>query len=105
MLAEDLPGDAPLAMTWDDLADLATRHVVCGHSATHASSASVRTPADVERQVHRPLARLTEVIGRLPAGWAWLGGTPFDPSAPGDAAVAAAGVRWWTSNAAVQRLA
>jgi len=105
VLDEDLPGDAPLAMTWDDLADLAGRHVVCGHSATHASSASVRTAADVDRQVHRPLARLTEVIGRRPAGWAWLGGTAFDPAAPGDAAVAAAGVRLWTSNAAVQRLA
>ncbi len=104
VLDEDLPGDAPLAMTWDDLADLAGRHVVCGHSATHASSASVRTAADVDRQVHRPLARLTEVIGRRPAGWAWLGGTPFDPAAPGDAAVAAAGVRLWTSNAAVERL-
>ncbi|QNG37149.1 hypothetical protein F1C76_11590 [Geodermatophilaceae bacterium NBWT11] len=104
VLDEDLPGDAPLAMSWDALADLATRHVVCGHSATHASSASVRTPADVDRQVHRPLARLTEVIGRRPAAWAWLGGTPFDPAAPGDAAVAASGVRLWTSNAAVERL-
>jgi hypothetical protein len=105
VLDEDLPGDAPLAMTWEALADLATRHVVCGHSATHASSASVRTSADVERQVVRPLARLTEVVGRRPAAWAWLGGTPFDPAAPGDAAVAAAGVRLWTSNAAVERLA
>ncbi len=105
VLEEDLPGDAPLAMSWDALADLASRHVVCGHSATHASSASVRTAADVERQVHRPLARLTEVLGRRPAGWAWLGGTPFDPAAPGDAAVAAAGIRLWTSNAAVERLA
>ncbi|GHE09915.1 hypothetical protein [Klenkia taihuensis] len=104
VLDEDLPGDAPLAMTWDDLADLAGRHVVCGHSATHASSASVRTPADVDRQVLRPLARLTEVIGRRPAGWAWLGGTPFDPAAPGDAAVAESGIRLWTSNAAVERL-
>jgi hypothetical protein len=105
VLDEDLAGHAPLAMTWTALADLATRHVVCGHSATHASSASVRTPADVERQVTRPLARLTEVVGRRPAAWAWLGGTPFDPAAPGDAAVAAAGVRLWTSNAAVERLA
>ena len=105
VLDEDLAGDAPLAMTWDALADLAARHVVCGHSATHASSASVRTPADVDRQVHAPLARLAEVVGRRPAGWAWLGGTPFDPTAPGDAAVAAAGVRLWTSNAAVERLA
>ncbi|KQS71151.1 hypothetical protein [Modestobacter sp. Leaf380] len=105
VLAEDLPGDGPLAMSWDALADLAGRHVVCGHSATHASSASVRTAGDVERQVTRPLARLTEVLGRRPAAWAWLGGTPFDPTAPGDAAVAAAGVRLWTSNAAVERLA
>ncbi|WP_432495873.1 hypothetical protein [Kineococcus gypseus] len=93
-----------LAMTWDDLAALAEVHEVCGHTATHAASAAVRTPGDVEREVLEPLARLERVCGRTPAAWAWLGGTPHEPGAPGDAAVAAAGVRLVTSNAVLQRL-
>ncbi|NIZ90447.1 polysaccharide deacetylase family protein [Kineosporiaceae bacterium B12] len=93
-----------LAMTWDELADLATRHEVCGHTATHAPSAAVASAAEVEREVLAPLARLREVTGRTPASWAWLGGTPHDPARPGDRAVAGAGVRLVTSNAALQRL-
>jgi hypothetical protein len=104
VLDEDAGSDDALAMTWDELADLATRHVVAGHSATHATSASVGTADEVEAEVLGPLRRLTEVMGRPVASWAWLGGTPFDPDAPGDRAVADAEVRLWTSNTAVQRL-
>ncbi|NAZ83319.1 hypothetical protein GTR02_15980 [Kineococcus sp. R8] len=100
---DDEPGGR-LAMTWDELADLATRHVVCGHTATHAASAAVTTAAEVEREVLAPLTRLQEVTGRVPASWAWLGGSPHDATRPGDRAVAAAGVRLVTSNAALQRL-
>ncbi|WP_432573732.1 polysaccharide deacetylase family protein [Kineococcus sp. SYSU DK005] len=94
-----------LAMTWDDLAALAADHEVCGHTATHAASAAVRTPGEVEREVLEPLERLRQACGRTPATWAWLGGTPHEAHAPGDAAVAAAGVRLVTSNAVLQRLA
>lgn len=96
--------DGPLAMTWDELAGLSATHEVCGHTATHAASAGVRTDDEVTAEVRRPIERLTEVCGRPPAAWAWLGGTPFDADAPGDRAVAAAGVRLLTSNAMVQRL-
>lgn len=93
-----------LAMTWDDLAELARDHEVCGHSATHAASRDVRTDDDVTVQVREPLARLRQVCGRTPAAWAWLGGSPFDASAPGDREVAAAGVPLFTSNALLERL-
>ncbi|MGI4894684.1 MAG: hypothetical protein ACRYF3_06200 [Janthinobacterium lividum] len=93
-----------LAMTWDDLARLAETHEVCGHTATHAASREVRDAGDVETQVLRPIARLSEVCGRPPAAWAWLGGTPFDPLAPGDQAVRACGVPLFTSNASMQGL-
>lgn len=93
-----------LAMTWDELARLAEDHEVCGHTATHASSPDVRTDDDVDRQVREPVRRLTEVCGRPPAAWAWLGGSPFNPGAPGDRAVLAAGISLLTSNATLERL-
>lgn len=103
VLPEETAGTGPLAMTWDALADLARRHEVCGHTAAHATSASVVTAADVERQVLAPLARLEEVIGRVPAAWAWLGGTRAT-DAPGDRAVRDAGVRLVCSNTALERV-
>jgi hypothetical protein len=93
-----------LAMTWEELATLAKDHEVCGHTATHAASPDVRTDDDVTRQVREPVRRLTEVCGRPPAAWAWLGGSPFAPDAPGDRAVLAAGIPLLTSNATLERL-
>jgi hypothetical protein len=96
--------DGPLAMTWDELAALAVDHEVCGHTATHAAAADVRTDDDVTTQVRVPVQRLREVCGRTPAAWAWLGGSPFDPAGPGDRAVAEAGIELMTSNAAIESL-
>ncbi len=105
VLAEDLDATGRLAMTWDELAGIAARHVVCGHTAAHATSAAVVSAEDVERQVRAPLRRLEEVAGRPAAAWAWTGGTPFAPARPGDAAVRDAGVRLLTSDALLERLA
>ncbi len=83
VLDEDLPGDAPLAMTWDALADLAARHVVCGHSATHASSASVRTPpTSTGRSPGRwpGSPRWSDDVRRPGRGWAARRSTPRRPA-------------------------
>jgi hypothetical protein len=93
-----------LAMTWEELTELSRRHEVCGHTATHAASADVDSPGRVVSEVLDPVRRLTAAIGRAPASWAWLGGTEHDPSRPGDAALAATGVRLWTSNTSLRRL-
>lgn len=105
VLAEDLRATGRLAMTWEELAGIAGRHEVCGHTAAHATAAAVRTPQDVEHQVLRPLRRLQEVTGRPAAAWAWTGGTPADPAGPGDRALRDAGVRLLCSNALLERVA
>lgn len=91
-----------LAMTWDELAVLSEGHEVCGHTATHAASHHVGSDDEVTRQVRVPVDRLREVCGRVPAAWAWLGGSAWNGEAPGDRAVALAGIRLLTSNAAMQ---
>ncbi|MEZ0491106.1 polysaccharide deacetylase family protein [Kineococcus sp. TBRC 1896] len=93
-----------LAMTWEELTALAGRHEVCAHTATHAASEDVTSPARVLAEVLEPVRRLSAAIGRPPASWAWLGGTDHDPARPGDAALAATGVRLWTSNTGLRRL-
>lgn len=103
VLPEDLASGARLAMTWDELGDLAQRHVVLGHTDDHVTAASVVTEADVERQVRGPLRCLRERIGRGVAGWAWAGGTPLGDG-PGDRALVEEGVPLLVSNCFVERL-
>ncbi len=100
---EDLASGQRLAMTWDELADLAERHVVLGHTDDHVTAASVTTDADVERRVRTPLRHLRERLGRDVAGWAWAGGTPLGDG-PGDRALADEGVPLLVSNAFVERI-
>ncbi len=92
-----------LAMTWEELTELSTRHEVCAHSATHAASATVdsraggvggaRTGASPDGR-DRPGAGVVGVAR----------GTDHDPRRPGDAALTGTGVRLWTSNTALCRL-
>ncbi len=103
VLPEDLASGARLAMTWDELGDLAQRHVVLGHTDDHVTAASIVTEADAERQVRGPLRLLRERIGRDVAGWAWAGGTPLGDG-PGDRALVEEGVPLLVSNCFVERL-
>jgi hypothetical protein len=93
-----------LAMTRDQLADIARRHVVAAHTATHATLASCVTAHDVEREVLAPARLIEEVTGRPPPAMAWKLGAPFDPDSPGGRAMVAAGIRYAVSNTAVQRI-
>jgi hypothetical protein len=91
-------------MTWDELAGLPERHVVGAHTAGHVPAAAVRTAADVEREVLAPIRRLTEVTGRVPAAFAWLGGTPFEPDTPAGRALRDAGVPLHVSGLEIERI-
>jgi hypothetical protein len=104
LVPEERDGTGRLAMTWDELAGLAERHVVGAHTAGHVTAADVRTAADVEREVRAPIRRLTEVTGRAPAAWAWLGGTPFEPGTPAGEALRDSGVPLLVSGLAIERL-
>lgn len=104
IVPEERDGSARLAMTWDELGTIAERHVVCGHTASHALEAQTRSPADVDREVVRSLQRIEQVTGRPAGAFAWLGGTPYDEKSPGCRAVRDAGVPFMMSGLLVQRL-
>lgn len=121
-----------LALSWQEVAALAERHTMGAHTATHVSAASVTgvtadgttggtaggtadgavgatdesaVEAAVHREVTGPLRRVAQATGRPAASFAWLGGTPFDAGSAAGQAVTAAGVRWFVSGLAVERLA
>lgn len=96
---------APWWMTWDDLAQVARRHVVAAHTATHAAAKDIVTADDVEREVTGPVRQLTELTGRVPPAFAFLYGTPPVPGTVAGDAVLASGVRYATTNTAYVRIA
>ncbi|MFG3101408.1 polysaccharide deacetylase family protein [Streptomyces sp. NPDC048182] len=103
LVPEDRRGER-LAMTWDEVAGLSTRHVVTPHTASHASAASLTTEEAIRAEVLEPKRRLDEVTGQDSACTAFLWGTPYGPHPRVDAAVREAGYRYQFSNTMVQHL-
>ncbi|GAB4064321.1 hypothetical protein GCM10028777_10190 [Angustibacter speluncae] len=94
-----------LALTYDELGELARRHVVFPHTASHAGIADVTTDDDVRAELAEPLARVREATGTDAALHAWFLGTAYGASARHDEALRAAGYRYVVSNTMVQRIA
>jgi peptidoglycan/xylan/chitin deacetylase (PgdA/CDA1 family) len=93
-----------LAMSWDDLEVISRRHVVAAHTANHTQARHIVTTADVEREVLEPVRLIEAVTGTRPPAFAWLYGTPFDPSSLAWRAVLDAGIRYAVSNTVYQRI-
>ncbi|TNM60677.1 hypothetical protein FHN55_18045 [Streptomyces sp. NP160] len=98
-----------LAMSPEEAAALAGRHVVLPHTSSHDGIGETSLGAgedDVEREVAAPLRLLQEWTGgRAAPATAWMGGTPWGLHPGHDAAVRAAGHQLVISNTAVQRVA
>lgn len=103
-LVEEERQQARVAMTWDELARVAERHVVCAHTANHMPLHEVVDPVLVEREVLEPVRRLTDLTGRTPPAHAFMYGRPYEPDHPAWQALVAAGVRYAISNTAVERI-
>lgn len=93
-----------LAMTWDEVSELSRRHVVTPHTASHEGIAEIVTDADLEREIIEPKRRLDAITGQDSPAMAYLWGSPFGGSERHDAAVRAAGYRYFFSNTMVQRI-
>ena len=103
LVEEELVGGR-IAMSWDEVADLAQRHVVFPHTASHAGIADVVSDADVEREVVAPRTAMQRATG-LPADvFCWLHGSPFGSSPRHDAALVDAGYRYVVSNTMLHRI-
>jgi Polysaccharide deacetylase len=97
--------DGRVAMTWDELASVAERHVVAAHTASHAPISEVRTEEDVEREILEPRRAIERATGRAPEIFAWLYGQHWGANAFADEALRSAGYRYLVSNTKIQRLA
>jgi peptidoglycan/xylan/chitin deacetylase (PgdA/CDA1 family) len=104
---EDLPPDGRLALSPDDLRDLAGRgHVVASHTRTHvsASPGSFASPGDLEREAVASKRDLERIVGQPVGALAWLEGAALGANAAADEALARAGYGLLFANHAVQRV-
>ena len=97
--------DGRLALTWDELARIGSRHVIAAHTAGHVPPTAVTTPPDVDRELQAPRARLAACAGTAPVAMAWGGGLPFDGEHVAFRAMQEAGYRYLVSATKVQRIA
>lgn len=92
-LNEDLPGDR-VAMTWDQARDLAERHVVGGHSATHVRLSAKLTREELQLEIPDAKKYLEHRIGRPVDSFAWVGGQEWSYSHSAAQAIRDAGFRY-----------
>jgi hypothetical protein len=100
----DHPGER-IAISWDEIADLSTRHVVTPHTAAHLGINDTVTDEDLEREVFEPKRKMDAVTGQSAPAFAWLHGTRWGMSERHDRAVQAAGYRYLISNTMIHRIA
>ncbi|MEV0845079.1 polysaccharide deacetylase family protein [Streptomyces sp. NPDC049954] len=104
-LVPENPRAERIAMSWEEIADLHRRgHVVTPHTASHALARSVRTAADIDREVSGPKRLMDRATGGSARCTAWLEGTNWTGESPADQALTGSGYHFVFSNTMVQRL-
>jgi peptidoglycan/xylan/chitin deacetylase (PgdA/CDA1 family) len=91
---EQCPADGRLAMSWDELRTLATRHVVGCHTRTHRRMERAIPAADIEDEIVCARADLEERLGRPVETFCWVGGEERTYSAEAARVVRRAGYRY-----------
>ena len=96
--------DKRLAMSWDEVGQLAQRHVVTPHTASHIGISDVRTDEDIEREITAPKQKMDAATGQSAPAFVWLHGTGYGLSERHDRAVREAGYRYQFSNTMLHRI-
>jgi hypothetical protein len=104
LVEEDIGRTDRIAMSWEEVAELAQRHEIYPHTATHQGFDTVLSERELLTEVIEPKQRMEEVIGRPARAFAWLHGTPYGRSPFHDEALVRAGYDFLFSNTMVQRL-
>ncbi|WP_308798855.1 polysaccharide deacetylase family protein [Agromyces silvae] len=103
LVEEDTKGGR-IAMSWDEVADLSTRHVVFPHSANHVGYDATLSDEEIEREVVGSKRQLEAVTGQPAPAFVWLHGSSYGQSPRHDRAVKDAGYRYQFANTMIHRV-
>ena len=104
LVDEEKNGDR-IAMTWDEIGELSSKHVVYPHTASHDGIADVITDDDFLREIVEPKRKMDAETGQSAPAFVWLHGSPWGSSTRHDEAIVAAGYRYLFSNTMIHRIA
>ena len=104
-LVDEEKSGGRIAMSWPEIADLAARHVVYPHTASHDGIADVISDEDIRREIVEPKQKMDAVTGRSAPAFVWLHGSPWGSSPRHDQAIIDAGYRYLFSNTMIHRIA
>jgi len=93
LLHEDLPGER-VAMTWAQARELASKHVVGGHTASHVRLSSELTALQLQTEIAEAREYLAEKLGHAVDTFAWVGGEEWSYSRTAADAIRSAGFRF-----------
>ena len=106
----DVPEDGRLALSPEEISDLARRgHVIASHTQSHTTAspsfAPDLSPEALAREVAGSKQTLEDIAGEPVRAFAWREGTPLGSDGRAYAALADAGYELLFANHAVQRIA
>lgn len=97
--------DGRVAMSWDEVRDLARRgHVVASHTQTHSLLTQASPDELLQREIIESKAQLERETGRDVAAFAWLYGSEYGVDPRADDYLRRAGYRYLFSNFKLQKL-
>ena len=104
-LADEELGRDRIAMTWTEAAELARRHVVTSHTASHFPAHHLVSAEDYAVEVVTPTEQVRRATGLPSCAHAWLYGSAMGLDPIRDCGLRDAGYRWCFSNLAIDDVA
>lgn len=96
--------DGRFAMTWDEVADLSTRHEICCHTGGHFQISKTTPEADMRREIVDSKRLLEEKIGRPVDVFCWLYGEEYNYNIRAHKFLEEAGYKYVVSNLKMEKI-
>ncbi len=96
--------DGRIAMNWDEVRDIASRHEICCHSGTHYEITKETPDEDMYREIVEAKRHLEEKIGREVQVFCWLYGEEYNYNTRAHKYLKEAGYKYVLSNLKLEKI-
>ncbi|MEG0305909.1 MAG: polysaccharide deacetylase family protein [Oscillospiraceae bacterium] len=101
--APDYP-DGRYAMNWDEMQDLAKRHVICCHTGSHFEITKDTSDEDMQREIVDAKIYMEQKIGKPVDVFCWLGGEEYSYNTRAHKFLKQAGYKYVVSNLKLEKI-
>lgn len=96
--------DGRIAMNWEEIGDIASRHEICCHSGTHFEITKETPDEDMYREIVQSKRHLEEKIGREVEVFCWLYGEEYNYNTRAHKYLKEAGYKYVLSNLKLEKI-